>query len=205
MIAALAVIVGAVLFGAAGRLGTIVADACYGGIERAPDGPPAGAVPAWIFVAAPAALGACVALHADSALTVAVLLVAVLALTVCAQTDVRSGFIPDAFSLGPLVVVLAVAALRHEWEPLWGALFVLVPFGALAAISRGRGMGWGDVKLAVLGGALAGMGGITVAVAVASFAAWIVHASGRRDRQPIAFGPYLVAAIGGSLALGTAF
>jgi len=64
-------------------------------------------------------------------------------------------------------------------------------------------MGWGDVKLAALGGALVGMGGIALAVVLASAAAFAVGVTGGRARRPIAFGPYLAASIGASLALGT--
>jgi prepilin signal peptidase PulO-like enzyme (type II secretory pathway) len=54
-----------------------------------------------------------------------------------------------------------------------------------------------------LGGALVGMGGIALAVVVASAAAFAVGVTGGRARRPIAFGPYLAASIGASLALGT--
>lgn len=193
---------GAALFGLAGWLGRLLADTWYGTLEREADGPPAGAIPVWVFVAAPACLGAIVGVRGAMPLQLAVAIVAVIALTVCAATDVRTGMIPDAFTLGPLVVVLAVAALEREWMPLFGAVFAFVPFAGIAAVSRGRGMGWGDVKLATLGGALVGMGGITLAVAMASLAACVVGVVGGRARRPIAFGPYLAASIGAALGLG---
>jgi prepilin signal peptidase PulO-like enzyme (type II secretory pathway) len=111
--------------------------------------------------------------------------------------------IPDLFSLGALAVVVAASAFAHDWTPLLGALFVFVPFAAMAWLSKGRGMGWGDVKLAALGGALVGMFGITLAVVLASVAAYVVGRTGGRARRPIAFGPYLAASIGAALAVGT--
>ena len=49
-----------------------------------------------------------------------------------------------AFCVITIQVVLALVTFK------FGSLaaFVLVPFGILALLSRGRGMGWGDVKLA---------------------------------------------------------
>jgi prepilin signal peptidase PulO-like enzyme (type II secretory pathway) len=133
-------------------------------------------------------------------LQLVLLIVAVIALSVCAATDMRTGMIPDASTLGPLILVLAISAFEREWMPLFGAAFAFVPFAAIAVATRGRGMGWGDVKLVALGGALVGMGGITLAVAMASLAAGVVGVMGNRVRRPIAFGPYLAASI--VIALG---
>jgi leader peptidase (prepilin peptidase)/N-methyltransferase len=194
---------GALLFGAAGWLGTLLADAFYGAIVRESDGPPARAVPVSVFVAAPACIGAVVALQDAPPARMALLVMAVLALSAGAATDMRAGIIPDLFTLGPLVITLAVAVLQRDGGPLWGMLLAFVPFALLAVFSRGRGMGWGDVKLAALGGALIGMAGITLAVALASVAAYVASLVNRRPRQPIAFGPYLAAAIVAAFALGT--
>ncbi len=193
---------GALLFGVTGRLGSRLAEAWYGERLREHDGPPSVALPAWIFIAVPAALGIVVGVRGVQPLQAVVLLVAVLALTVCAATDCRSGTIPDLFTLGPLLAVLLVSALRREWTPSAGALFAFVPFAAIASLSRGRGMGWGDVKLAALGGALVGLGGITLAVVIASAAAALAAFLQGRARRPIAYGPYLAASIAVALGLG---
>jgi prepilin signal peptidase PulO-like enzyme (type II secretory pathway) len=195
---------GAAAGAAAGWLGTLVASSRYGALRRAAEGPRAAALPVWLVVAVAAAVGVRVGLAGAGAIAVAVALVAVLALSACAATDARAGIIPDPFTLGPLAVVLAVAGLRHAWDPLLGAAFAVVPFGLLALVSRGRGMGWGDVKLAALGGALVGATGMALAVAVASPAALAVNALVGRAREPIAFGPYLAAAIGLAFACGSA-
>jgi prepilin signal peptidase PulO-like enzyme (type II secretory pathway) len=205
MMLALSATFGAVFFGAAGRLGWLLSESWYGTIEREADGPPPLRIPSWLFVAVAACVGTSVGIHGASTLQAAVLIVAVLSLTVCAATDARTGMIPDLFTLGPLIVVLALSALRHEWAPLAGAVFALVPFAAIAALSRGRGMGWGDVKLAAFGGALVGMGGITLAVAIASLAVIVSGVLNRRARTPIAFGPYLAVSIGTALGLGSTF
>jgi prepilin signal peptidase PulO-like enzyme (type II secretory pathway) len=198
-------IIAAALFAAAGWLGALLSEALYGTLTPEADGPAAIEVPVWAFAAAPAVIGFFVGFQGDQPLHIAIFLIAVLSLTACAATDFRAGMIPDLFSVGPLLVVLALAAVQHDWAPPVGALFAFVPFALLALFSRGRGMGWGDVKLATLGGALVGMTGITLAVALASVAAFIVGRTGGRARQAIAFGPYLAASIGAALAVGSTF
>ncbi len=198
-------VVGALLFGAAGALGRSLADAWYGTVEPASDGPAAVTLPRWLFAAVPACLGVAIGRRGDAPVHLALLLVAVLALSACAATDLRSGTLPDRLTLGPLIVLLAFSALRREWSPVAGAAFVAVPLSLTAAVSRGRGMGWGDVKLAALGGALVGMSGITLAVALAAIAACLVAVLSGRARRPIAFGPYLAVSIAAVLGFGEAF
>jgi prepilin signal peptidase PulO-like enzyme (type II secretory pathway) len=61
-------------------------------------------------------------------------------------------------------------------------------------------MGWGDVKLAALGGALLGAQDATLAFLVAGGAAYVVAHRGKRAGKPIAFGPYLAVSIVATLA-----
>jgi leader peptidase (prepilin peptidase)/N-methyltransferase len=199
---AAATLVGAILFGLAGWLGGLLAETRYGAIPSDADGPATGSVPFWIAIAGCAVIGAAVGFRGAPPADAATLLLVVLALTVCTASDLRSGTIPDLFTLGPLVVLLAVATARHAWAPLLGALFAFVPFAATAALSRGRGMGWGDVKLAALGGAALGIGGITLAALAAGLGACVFALASRRLRRPVAFGPYLAVSIGAALALG---
>ncbi|MGD1065449.1 MAG: A24 family peptidase [Vulcanimicrobiaceae bacterium] len=203
LIVALSAAVGAALFGTAGWLGHRIAARWYADLMPASDGPPPLAVPGWVFVVVAACVGTAVGVHGPSPVDAAILLLAVLSLSVCAATDVRVGMIPDLFTLGPLALTLALAGLRHEWSPLLGAGFAFVPFAALALVSRGRGMGWGDVKLAALGGALIGMAGITLAAGAASLVVVLLSVARRQRREPIAFGPYLAASIGASLGFGS--
>jgi len=63
-------------------------------------------------------------------------------------------------------------------------------------------MGWGDVKLAALGGAVLGVQTAILAAAGACLIATFVNVLQKRDKaQPIAFAPYLSSAI----ALGLLF
>jgi prepilin signal peptidase PulO-like enzyme (type II secretory pathway) len=63
-------------------------------------------------------------------------------------------------------------------------------------------MGWGDVKLAALGGALLGARDATLAFTCAGLAAYFVARRGGTTRRPIAFGPYLATSILAAVALG---
>jgi prepilin signal peptidase PulO-like enzyme (type II secretory pathway) len=62
-------------------------------------------------------------------------------------------------------------------------------------------MGWGDVKLAALGGALLGMRGAVPAFIVAAIAVYAVARVSGGVRRPIAFGPYLAASIAAALSI----
>jgi len=70
-----------------------------------------------------------------------------------------------------------------------------------ALVTRGRGMGWGDAKLAALGGALLGAADATLAFMFAAVAAYVVARLTGGLRNVIAFGPYLATSIAASLAL----
>lgn len=203
MLEVIAALITGALFALTGWLGVLLSESLYGKLTPETNGPAAIVVPAWAFIAVAGALGVLVGIHDEPPVRTGLLLVAVLALTVCAATDCRAGMIPDLFSLAPLLLVLAVSGLEHDWAPAFGAAFAFVPFAVLALISQGHGMGWGDVKLATLGGALVGMVGITLAVTLASLVAYAVGRTRGRGSEPIAFGPYLAVSIGAALAAGS--
>jgi prepilin signal peptidase PulO-like enzyme (type II secretory pathway) len=79
-----------------------------------------------------------------------------------------------------------------------------IPFAVMAWRTKGLGLGWGDVKLVALGGALLGMQTAILAFALAAIAAIVVARVQRRTSEPLAFGPYLVAAIAVPLTMTVA-
>ena len=193
------------LFGIAGGVGVACARALCA--TRAPydDGPRPVAVRPEVFVVASACLGLAVAWNPMPPAQVALVLVVVAALAACSAADLACGALPDAFTLTPLVLVLTVAALARDPMPALAAVFVALPFGAGAMLSRGRGLGWGDVKLAALGGALLGAGGAVLAFALAALAAYAVARATGGTRRPVAFGPYLAATIAITLPFTRSF
>lgn len=138
--------------------------------------------------------------------------------------DLRHALIPDEtnIALGALgaafVVFLAATASvvsftgdiatflsisRNPWIAHGlGALFGLLFFGAIIAVTRGRGMGMGDVKLAVPLGFLFGWPDIVMVAAAgfiigAAYGVWAMAARGKHLTSAVPFGPFL--ALGSTL------
>ena len=174
MIAVLTLALAALLFGAAGWAGTLVAEALCA--DRAPyaDGPGAGRVRALAVRARRRVHRAALAAQGESPARLALLAFVMLALAGCCAADLSCGLLPDPLTLLPLAVVVGAGALAHDWAPLLSAAFVFAPFALAAAVSRGRGMGWGDAKLAALGGALLGAREAAFAFMLAALAAAVI-------------------------------
>lgn len=196
------VLLGAVLFACAAIAGLAAAAAICARVKAYDDGPQSGTPPVVALVAGAALIGGIAGAHAETARLglVAIVTGAFVAAWYC---DVARGVVPDVFSLGPLAVIGILAFAWHDPRMIVSALIVVVPFALAAYLSRGRGMGWGDVKLAAVTGALLGASNALLALAIAAFAAFLSSRL-RRDAaalQPLAFAPYLI----GATALFTAF
>jgi prepilin signal peptidase PulO-like enzyme (type II secretory pathway) len=188
-------------FAAAGLAGVFLARRICAGVRPFADGPRAGRPPAMLLVAVTAAAGGFEAFRGVGAVELAI--VACLACTLVAIwcSDVRCGIVPDVFTLVPLGAFLVAAVIMRQWWVIGSAAIVFVPFAAAAVASRGRGMGWGDVKLVALGGAVLGYEAAILGFGLACTAAVLVALARRRGSEPIAFAPYLVAAIAIPLVL----
>jgi prepilin signal peptidase PulO-like enzyme (type II secretory pathway) len=195
------VALGAILFACAAIAGIVAAAAICSRVEGYADGPKSGVPPIVALVAGAALIGGIAGAHGAPARLglVAIVAGAFVAAWYC---DVARGVVPDVFTLGPLAVIAILAFTWHDPRMIVSSLIVSVPFSIAAYMSRGRGMGWGDVKLAAVAGALLGASNALLALALAAFAA-AVNAKFRRDSalQPLAFAPYLI----GATALFTAF
>ncbi len=165
------------------------------------DGPPSGTTSIPLLLGCVALLGASIAMHGLSVPQLGLVAVLSLCLSAIWYSDVKRGVVPDVFTLVPLVAILAVAAYFQQWSMLISSAVVFVPFAGAALFSKGRGMGWGDVKLVALGGALLGAESAVLAFGIACAAAVIVAFVRNRRHEPIAFAPYLVGAIALAIAL----
>jgi len=201
MIALLTVPLAAALFAGAGWVGTLAADAVCAGRAPFDDGPQPVAFRRWPFALAGACIGAVLAVHGAPPAQLAVLVLVTFALAGCTAADLACGILPDVFTLGALALVVGLRIAAHDPTPVLGAAFAFAPFAAAAIFSRGRGMGWGDVKLAALGGALLGARDATLAFTLAAIAAYVIARRTGGARRPIAFGPYLAASIVATLAV----
>lgn len=192
----IAALLGAAFFTVAGYIGSLVAAIYVDRIEPLEDGPPQQNVPLPLLLAGCAVIGAVMATHIvvqGQILMIAIVCSALVAIWV---TDAKRGIVPDAFTLGPLAVLIVMAIWQHEWRVFFAAAIPFVPFAITAMLSKGRGMGWGDVKLVALGGIVLGPQIAVMAFALACFAAVAISYRSGRRKGAIAFAPYLACAIG---------
>jgi prepilin signal peptidase PulO-like enzyme (type II secretory pathway) len=198
----IAAILGAAFFALAAVVGALLGQSLAERLPRFEDGPPAGTPPVVWLVVGSAAIGAFVAAHAAMPAQLALVAIVVTALVAGWCTDARTGILPDVFTIGPLAIVLVAGVWKHEWWLFVSALVPFAPFAVAAALSKGRGMGWGDVKLVALGGAVLGAQLSLGVVAVACLIAVVVSYAGGRKTGPIAFAPYLASAIAMGIPIG---
>jgi|SRR5579872_260405 len=197
----IATLLGAFFFAAAGLVGALLGVTFADRLQALPDGPPQQRVPIPLLVLGCAIIGAFITARTFLPAQLVVLAIVCLALVAIWIVDARRGIVPDVFTLGPLAIILLVAILQHEWLYLLSAAIPFVPFALAAVLSKGHGMGWGDVKLVALAGAVLGVKWSIIACIVACLAAVVVcYARGWR-RGPIAFAPYLTAAIGAAIPM----
>lgn len=130
-------------------------------------------------------------------LTVAGLIVAVAAATVCAATDAGTGYVFDVVTLPALATICGIAFAQHELPAaFYGALAAGGAMAALYVLTLGRGLGFGDVKLACcVGGGLGIHDGI-LALALAfvlggAYAAFLLLTRRGVPGDSVRFAPYL--------------
>jgi len=135
------------------------------------------------------------------ALVAAVFCAALVAVSV---TDLKRRIIPNVIVLPAAAVVLAAQTVLHPSAEWAVAAFGAALFLFVAAVAYPGGMGMGDVKLALLLGAMLGRS-VTVALMLGMLAALVPavvllarHGSAAR-KMAIPFGPFLAA--GGLVAL----
>ena len=199
---AFVVAVTAVLLGGAAYAGALGARRICDRTAPLRDSPRPGRPSLVLIVACASAAGVVAGLRGGGALELLVAAVLCCALAGIWYSDVRCGIVPDVFTLAPLALVILLASSAHHWGTLASAAIVFVPFAAAAFASHGRGMGWGDVKLVALGGAVLGWEAAVLAFGCACAAAVIVALARKRGHEPLAFAPYLVAAIALPLTIG---
>lgn len=187
--------------GVAASIGMRIGAALCHGVVGFADGPDPVRVPAWAYVAAGVGCGFPIAAHGWPVASVGFACIVIAALAVCCACDLQRGFLPDWCTLGLCAMALGLAVVRHDATALIGTLAIGLPFAALAMSTAGRGMGWGDVKLAAAGGALLGFGASIGAFLVAAVAAYAIARRMRRANRPIPFGAYLATAIAVTFSL----
>jgi prepilin signal peptidase PulO-like enzyme (type II secretory pathway) len=191
-----------VMFACAAFLATQLSEQVCKGIQPFDDGPEPGKPPTLWLIGGAAVVGGVLAARGGLALPHLVLgAILVSALVAAWHADVLTGIVPDYFTLIPIGLFLVVGVLTHDYGRIFPAAITAAPFAAAALISRGRGMGWGDVKLAALGGVALGWQPMIPFFAAACLVAAGIAVLRQRKHEPIAFAPYLAGAIGVALTV----
>jgi leader peptidase (prepilin peptidase)/N-methyltransferase len=116
---------------------------------------------------------------------------------IAAGIDARTGCIPDRVTRPTSIIALGVATVSGlVLTAFWGALAVGGSLLLLHVITRGRGLGLGDVKLGTaigvgLGPAagLAALGGAFILGG--AYASWLLATRRASHRDALPFGPFL--------------
>ncbi len=187
------------LYGCAAFLAVQLSASICAGIVPFEDGPKPGKPPtAWLIGGAIVA-GAIMTMRGADLPQLGLAALLIVSLIASWYSDVLVGIVPDYFTLVPLGALLLLAVVGHEWSTFIAMTAITVPFAVAAYLSKGRGMGWGDVKLVALGGAALGLQTAVIAFAGACLLAVIIAVLRKRRHEPIALAPYLAAAIGVAL------
>lgn len=144
-----------------------------------------------------AAACACVVLGTHGFLGAAPAIVALACLAISAASDLQTGYIFDLVTgSSGILVLLCAAASGNVSGALLGALAAGGVLFVLYILTRGRGMGLGDVKLAAILGA--GLGAMTSLIAIgiafvlgATIVVACLLARRMRRGDTVRFGPYL--------------
>jgi prepilin signal peptidase PulO-like enzyme (type II secretory pathway) len=192
-------------FAAASWLGDFLARAFCAGRVASNIVPMPGDLPAWATPAFGGLVGAFLASHGVAPLDLATMAFVLAALVACAVCDWLLGVVPDLFTLVPLATLLLISSVHANLVPLLSACLAAFPFAAAALLSKGRGMGWGDVKMVALGGALLGVRDVILGLMVASAVAFAASRAPHAPRRQIAFAPCLACGFAAALAAGGAF
>ena len=190
----------AVVFGCIGFLAIELSALVCKSIVPFDDGPTPGRPPRIALIVGAACVGGLLTSQLGLGMELLIPAIVIVALVASWYADVLCGIIPDYFTLVPLAIIVVLRAIAMDWKSLIVTLAVTLCFGAAAYFSKGRGMGWGDVKLVALGAVVLGDRSL-LAFAAACLAAVIVAAVRRRRHEPIAFAPYLASAIALALTL----
>jgi prepilin signal peptidase PulO-like enzyme (type II secretory pathway) len=127
---------------------------------------------------------------------------------VCAATDAATGYVFDCVTLPSLAFILMLSICEHQFRTAFlGCSVGFCSLLLLYALSAGRGIGLGDVKLAgCLGAALGGRNtliGLGLAfVAGGAYAAFLLLTGRARFGDTVRFAPYLTGGMIVAMFLG---
>ena len=196
------IVIGVVLFACIALLAIELSKAVCARVEPLDGAPPTSQPPVVVLTAAAAFVGAALVARGVAPMQFVIFGVLTFALVASWASDSLRGIVPDVFTLVPLGIVLLLAIVQRDWIVFVSAVLLFVPFAVAAWTTKGRGMGWGDVKLVTLAAAALGAPLAMAAMIVACLAAVVGYRVKRIAGGPIAFAPYIAAAVGVAIPLG---
>ena len=121
------------------------------------------------------------------------------ALLALSLVDLEIYEIPPQFNvwIALMGIVQLISDKEHWYVYLIGAVFVSGIFFAIALITKGNGMGGGDIKLMAAAGLLLGWQKIFLVMLIGSMLGAVIHSiimKVSKKEHMLAFGPYLSAA-----------
>jgi len=173
------IIVSALAFGIFAFAGILIAKTYFNGAPIA-DGPPVAEPPVIALLIAAAVAGGICAYRGMPPSALGIVAASCALMAAIWYTDVTRGIVPDSLTLVPLIALIIAGFLTGRWYVAVVAAVPAAPFAFMAWRTKGIGMGWGDVKLAALGGALLGMKDAMLAFAVVSIVAIVIAKIQRR-------------------------
>jgi leader peptidase (prepilin peptidase)/N-methyltransferase len=122
-------------------------------------------------------------------------------LVIITVSDLAYMLIPDKILLFflPVFIILRIfVPVEPWWDPIAGALTGFGLLFLIALITKGNGMGFGDVKLYFLIGIVLGLHNVLLSFFLASLLGSIIGGLGiltgvLKRKQPIPFGPFIAA------------
>ncbi|HEV3154093.1 MAG TPA: A24 family peptidase [Candidatus Baltobacteraceae bacterium] len=185
------VLLSSFIFACAAAAGIAAAQMLIARVERFQDGPPPRRLHPAVPIAFMAALGFLLALRGANTMQLSIVAILGVPLIGSWYSDAQKGIVPDVFTLVPLAGIAVYVVLHHAWAIALYSGVTFGAFGCAALISRGKGMGWGDAKLAAVAGAILGLPWSFGVLGTACLTATIVSIVRDRGKAPIAFAPYI--------------
>ncbi len=191
----------AIVFACASACGVALAQILCGDVTPLEDAPQPSRLSPLVPIGTFTVLGLVMALRHAGPLQLGTVALISVPLAGSWYADAKKGIVPDAFTLLPLALIFITIIIHHSWFVAISSIVTGAAFAIAALLSRGRGMGWGDAKLAAVAGALLGLPWSMGVLGAACFAATVVSVVRNRGTQPIAFAPYIVVAVVSAIAL----
>jgi hypothetical protein len=162
-----------------------------------------GITPAIAIAFATAFMGFRFSAHGTAIFSMIFIALVICTLIIACWTDLRTGQVPVVVILPVILLVFGVDIFNKDWASVGSGILLASPFAITAFLSKGRGIGWGDVEIVALGGVVLGLNLGILAFSAACFLSVGVTFLRKKMKEPIAFIPYLTVVIAIAMLIPT--